>query len=69
MIPSVRVYKQTEVAMHNLNASSYATVQYDWIQDAERCLQVLSSPLIDYKEMIGDDVFEEFEKARLKHMQ
>ncbi|KAL3689379.1 hypothetical protein R1sor_015688 [Riccia sorocarpa] len=46
--------------------SSHETVQYDWIQDAERCLQVLSSPLIDYKEMIGDDVFEEFKKARLK---
>ncbi|KAL3693029.1 hypothetical protein R1sor_006680 [Riccia sorocarpa] len=46
--------------------SSHATVQYDWIQDAERCLQVLTSPLIDYKEMIGDDVYEEFEKTRLK---
>ncbi|KAL3700732.1 hypothetical protein R1sor_018754 [Riccia sorocarpa] len=66
MIPPVRVYKQIEVAMHNLNASSHATVQYDWIQDAERCLQVLSSPLIDYKEMIGDDVYEEFEKTRPK---
>ncbi|KAL3680922.1 hypothetical protein R1sor_023878 [Riccia sorocarpa] len=66
MIPPVRVYKQIEVAMHNLNASSHATVQYDWIQDAERCLQVLSSPLIDYKEMIGEDVYEEFEKTRLK---
>ncbi|KAL3688516.1 hypothetical protein R1sor_014825 [Riccia sorocarpa] len=66
MIPPVRVYKQIEVAMHNLNASSHATVQYDWIQDAERCLQVLSSPLIDYKEMIGDDVYEEFEKTIFK---
>ncbi|KAL3686625.1 hypothetical protein R1sor_009199 [Riccia sorocarpa] len=64
MIPPVRAYKQIEVAMHNLNTSSHTTVRYDWIQDAERCLQVLSSLLIDYKEMIGDDVYDEFEKSR-----
>ncbi|KAL3694012.1 hypothetical protein R1sor_007663 [Riccia sorocarpa] len=46
--------------------SSHATVQYDWIQDAERCRQVLSTPLNAYKAMIGDDVYEEFEKSRLK---
>ncbi|KAL3682618.1 hypothetical protein R1sor_000640 [Riccia sorocarpa] len=66
MIPPVRAYKQIEVAMHNLNASSHATVQYDWIQDAERCFQVLSSPFIDYNEMIGDDMYDEFEKSRQK---
>ncbi|KAL3685705.1 hypothetical protein R1sor_003727 [Riccia sorocarpa] len=64
--PPVQAYKQIEVAMHNLNASSHATVQYDWIHDAERCYQVLSTPLSEYKEMIGDDVYEEFEKSRLK---
>ncbi|KAL3678203.1 hypothetical protein R1sor_021159 [Riccia sorocarpa] len=64
--PPVHVYKAIEVAMHNLNASSHATVQYDWIQDAERCRQVLSTPLNAYKAMIGDDVYEEFEKSRLK---
>ncbi|KAL3696924.1 hypothetical protein R1sor_011000 [Riccia sorocarpa] len=64
--PPVQAYKQIEVAMHNLNASSHATVQYDWIQDAERCYQVLSTPLSEYKEMIGDEVYEEFEKSRLK---
>ncbi|KAL3697947.1 hypothetical protein R1sor_012023 [Riccia sorocarpa] len=63
---SVTVYKQIEVAMHNLNASSHATEQYDWIQEAERCLQVLSTPLSEYKEMIGSDVYEEFERARQK---
>ncbi|KAL3701807.1 hypothetical protein R1sor_019829 [Riccia sorocarpa] len=46
--------------------SSHATVQYDWIQDAEKCYQVLSTPLSEYKEMIGDEVYEEFEKSRLK---
>ncbi|KAL3688134.1 hypothetical protein R1sor_014443 [Riccia sorocarpa] len=46
--------------------SSHATVQYDWIQEAERCLQVLSTPLSEYKEMIGSDVYEEFERARQK---
>ncbi|KAL3689481.1 hypothetical protein R1sor_015790 [Riccia sorocarpa] len=46
--------------------SSHATVQYDWIQDAERCYQVLSTPLSEYKEMIGDEVYEEFEKSHLK---
>ncbi|KAL3699727.1 hypothetical protein R1sor_017749 [Riccia sorocarpa] len=64
--PPVQPYKQIEVAMHNLNASSHATVQYDWIHDAERCYQVLSTPLSEYKEMIGDEVYEEFEKSRLK---
>ncbi|KAL3682277.1 hypothetical protein R1sor_000299 [Riccia sorocarpa] len=66
LIPQVTVYKQIEVAMHNLNASSHATVQYDWIQEAERCLHVLSTPLSEYKKMIGSDVYEEFEKARQK---
>ncbi|KAL3679031.1 hypothetical protein R1sor_021987 [Riccia sorocarpa] len=46
--------------------SSHATVQYDWIQDAERCLQVLSTPLNAYKDMIEDDVYDEFEKSRMK---
>ncbi|KAL3698764.1 hypothetical protein R1sor_012840 [Riccia sorocarpa] len=46
--------------------SSHAIVQYDWIQEAERCLQVLSTPLSEYKEMIGSDVYEEFERARQK---
>ncbi|KAL3675168.1 hypothetical protein R1sor_025116 [Riccia sorocarpa] len=64
--PPVQAYKQIEVAMHNLNASSHATVQYDWIQDAERCLQELSTPLVEYKEMIGDEIYEEFEKSRQK---
>ncbi|KAL3676713.1 hypothetical protein R1sor_026661 [Riccia sorocarpa] len=66
LVPLVHAYKQIEVAMHNLNASSHATVQYDWIQDAERCLQVLSTPLNAYKDMIGDDVYDEFEKSRMK---
>ncbi|KAL3693567.1 hypothetical protein R1sor_007218 [Riccia sorocarpa] len=66
LVPPVHAYKQIEVAMHNLNASSHATVQYDWIQDAERCLQVLSTPLNAYKDMIGDDVYDEFEKSRMK---
>ncbi|KAL3688950.1 hypothetical protein R1sor_015259 [Riccia sorocarpa] len=66
LILPVTVYKQIEVAMHNLNASSHATVQYDWIQEAKRCLQVLSTPLSEYKKMIGTDVYEEFEKSRLK---
>ncbi|KAL3702433.1 hypothetical protein R1sor_020455 [Riccia sorocarpa] len=66
LIPPVTVYKQIEMAMHNLNASSHATVQYDWIQEAERCLQVLSTPLSEYKEMISSDVYEEFERARQK---
>ncbi|KAL3686416.1 hypothetical protein R1sor_008990 [Riccia sorocarpa] len=66
LVPPVHAYKQIEVAMHNLNASSHATVQYDWIQDAERCLQVLRTPLNAYKDMIGDDVYDEFEKSRMK---
>ncbi|KAL3680408.1 hypothetical protein R1sor_023364 [Riccia sorocarpa] len=66
LIPPITVYKQIEVAMHNLNVSPHATVQYDWIQEVERCLQVLCTPLSEYKEMIGADVYEEFEKARLK---
>ncbi|KAL3683584.1 hypothetical protein R1sor_001606 [Riccia sorocarpa] len=66
LIPPVIVYKQIELAMHNLNVSSHATVQYDWIQEAERCLHVLSTPLSEYKEMIGSDVYEEFERARQK---
>ncbi|KAL3699176.1 hypothetical protein R1sor_017198 [Riccia sorocarpa] len=36
------------------------------IQDAERYLQVLSTPLNAYKAMIGDDIYDEFEKSRLK---
>ncbi|KAL3701219.1 hypothetical protein R1sor_019241 [Riccia sorocarpa] len=66
LIPPVTVYKQIEVAMHNLNASSHATLQYDWIQEAERCLHVLSTPLSEYKEMISTDVYEEFERAHVK---
>ncbi|KAL3694610.1 hypothetical protein R1sor_008261 [Riccia sorocarpa] len=46
--------------------SSHATVQYDWIQDAERCRQVLSTPLNAYKDMTENEVYEEFEKSRLK---
>ncbi|KAL3679710.1 hypothetical protein R1sor_022666 [Riccia sorocarpa] len=70
--PPVHVYKQIKVAMHNLNTvdsvskSSHATVQYDWIQDAQRCRQVLSTPLNAYKDIIGNEVYEEFEKSRLK---
>ncbi|KAL3702430.1 hypothetical protein R1sor_020452 [Riccia sorocarpa] len=43
-----------------------AWTEYDWIQDAERCRQVLSTPLNTYNAMIGDDVYEEFEKSRIK---
>ncbi|KAL3676855.1 hypothetical protein R1sor_026803 [Riccia sorocarpa] len=64
--PPPNALKEMEVAMHNLNITSHATVQYDWIQDAERTLQVLSTPLVEYKPLLGDKVFHELEESRKK---
>ncbi|KAL3686731.1 hypothetical protein R1sor_013040 [Riccia sorocarpa] len=49
-----------------LNGTSHATVQYDWIQDAERTLQVLSTPLFEYKVLLGEKVYSELEEFRKK---
>ncbi|KAL3683225.1 hypothetical protein R1sor_001247 [Riccia sorocarpa] len=46
--------------------TSHATVQYDWIQDAERTLQVLSTPLVEYKPLLGEKVYTELEESRKK---
>ncbi|KAL3692230.1 hypothetical protein R1sor_005881 [Riccia sorocarpa] len=64
--PPPESLKEMEVAMHNLNITSHATVQYDWIQDAERTLQVLSTPLSEYKQLLGEKVYAELEESRRK---
>ncbi|KAL3675044.1 hypothetical protein R1sor_024992 [Riccia sorocarpa] len=64
--PPPTALKEMEVAMHNLNITSHATVQYDWIQDAERTFQVLSTPLIEYKPLLGEKVYLELEESRKK---
>ncbi|KAL3702250.1 hypothetical protein R1sor_020272 [Riccia sorocarpa] len=64
--PPPDALKEMEVAMHNLNITSHATVQYDWIQDAERTLQVLSTPLSEYKVLLGEKVYSELEESRKK---
>ncbi|KAL3692954.1 hypothetical protein R1sor_006605 [Riccia sorocarpa] len=64
--PPPDALKGMEVAMHNLNITSHATVQYDWIQDAERTLQVLSTPLSEYKVLLGEKVYSELEESRKK---
>ncbi|KAL3675110.1 hypothetical protein R1sor_025058 [Riccia sorocarpa] len=64
--PPPKALKEMEVAMHNLNITSHATVQYDWIQDAERTFQVLSTPLVEYKPLLGDKVYAELEESRKK---
>ncbi|KAL3676455.1 hypothetical protein R1sor_026403 [Riccia sorocarpa] len=46
--------------------TSHATVQYDWIQDAERTFQVLSTPLVEYKPLLGEKVYAELEESRKK---
>ncbi|KAL3697136.1 hypothetical protein R1sor_011212 [Riccia sorocarpa] len=45
---------------------SHATVHYDRIQDAERTLQVLSTPLSEYKVLLGEKVYAELEESRKK---
>ncbi|KAL3696455.1 hypothetical protein R1sor_010531 [Riccia sorocarpa] len=47
-------------------STSHATVQYHWIQDAERTLQVLTTPLSEYKVLLGDKVYAELEESRKK---
>ncbi|KAL3691551.1 hypothetical protein R1sor_005202 [Riccia sorocarpa] len=64
--PPPDALKEMEVAMHNLNITSHATVQYDWIQDVERTFQVLSTPLLEYKPLLGDKVYNELEESRKK---
>ncbi|KAL3686304.1 hypothetical protein R1sor_008878 [Riccia sorocarpa] len=64
--PPPTALKEMEVAMHNLNITSHATVQYDWIQDAERTFQVLSTPLVEYKPLLGEKVYAELEESRKK---
>ncbi|KAL3701630.1 hypothetical protein R1sor_019652 [Riccia sorocarpa] len=64
--PPPDALKEMEVAMHNLNITSHAAVQYDWIQDAERTLQVLSTPLSEYKVLLSDKVYSELEESRKK---
>ncbi|KAL3688364.1 hypothetical protein R1sor_014673 [Riccia sorocarpa] len=64
--PPPDALKEMEIAMHNLNITSHATVQYDWIQDAERTYQVLSTPLIEYKALLGDKVYQDLEESRKK---
>ncbi|KAL3699180.1 hypothetical protein R1sor_017202 [Riccia sorocarpa] len=64
--PPTEALKEMEVAMDNLNITSHAIVQYDWIQDAERTLQVLSTPLSEYKVLLGEKVYAELEESRKK---
>ncbi|KAL3686487.1 hypothetical protein R1sor_009061 [Riccia sorocarpa] len=66
VLPPPEALKEMEVAMHNLNITSHATVQYDWIQDAERTLQVLSTPLQEYLPLLGEKVYAELEESRKK---
>ncbi|KAL3700040.1 hypothetical protein R1sor_018062 [Riccia sorocarpa] len=64
--PPPDALKEIEVAMHNLNITSHATVQYDWIQVAERTMQVLSTPLLEYKPLLGEKVYAELVESRKK---
>ncbi|KAL3699217.1 hypothetical protein R1sor_017239 [Riccia sorocarpa] len=64
--PPQAALKEMEVAMHNLNITFHATVKYDWIQDAKRTLHVLSTPLSEYKQLLGDKVYGKLEESRKK---